>query len=392
MNIRRNLLIPAPKGGAIFPVETAYTSRTDNTLIQESSEMVANDTFGISSRRWSADGGRTWSAPVVISTPKEVPGGTERTGESALLFDEITNRVLRFYNLHVYPEETYTKDVARLTRICWEVSCDGGTTFSEPHPLIMEGGTPESWAPGVRYGINSTMISFSAPFVDRKGRVILPAHRIARVSAEIPTYSLPLEAGCFVGEWEGDRLAWRASETITIAPGLSSRGLFEPTIAQLPDGRFLMVCRGSNSGINQVPARKWISTSDDALHWSAATPFGYDDGSFFYSPSTGSRLIRCSRNSRLYWIGNITVENATGNIPRHPLQIAEVDEVRLTLKRESVHVLDERGKEESETLQLSNFRAYEDRETGELAVTLARLFADGSESYSAPATQIRFTP
>lgn len=387
-----SVLIPAPVGKAILRVETVYTSLSGPDLVQEWSELDASDTFGRTLRRFSTDGGHTWSSPITVFTPKETARGVERCGESALLFDAATGRLIRFYNWHIYPENRYTKDVARRILICWDCSSDGGVTFAQPQQLIVDGGTAEAWAPGIRFGDNSAMISFCAPFIDDKGRIILPATRFSEIRDDMPTYRLPMEAGCFIGEWEADRIIWRMSEMMTVEAKLSSRGMCEPATAQLRDGRFLMICRGSNAGMPEAPARKWMSTSPDAMHWEPFAPLGYDDGSLFYSPAAGSRLIRYSRTGKLYWIGNIVGANPDGNYPRHPLQIAEVDEERLAIRRDSVRVIDDRREGECETLQLSNFRAYEDRETGEIVVTLARLMGVSWEPRTAPGLQIRFIP
>jgi hypothetical protein len=135
-----------------------------------------------------------------------------------------------------------------------------------------------------------------------------------------------------------------------------------------------MVCRGSNSTIPHVPGRKWRAISRDGGRiWSAPAPFTYKDGEAFFSPATGSRLIRSSRTGKLYWIGNITPSNPDGNRPRYPLQIAEVDEAAKALRRQSVHIIEDRQPEDSPLVQFSNFRVYEDRETGDLVLILARI-------------------
>ena len=54
------------------------------------------------------------------------------------------------------------------------------------------------------------------------------------------------------GTWDEDvkEIRWRSTDHMRIDPELSSRGLFEPTVARLSDGKTLAcLCRGSNSGI-----------------------------------------------------------------------------------------------------------------------------------------------
>ncbi len=120
--------------------------------------------------------------------------------------------------------------------------------------------------------------------------------------------------------------------------------------------------------------------------WSEAKPFTYSDGTNFFSPTACSTLLRSRKNDRIYWIGNISPANPTASYPRFPLVIGEVDKETRGLIRESVVILDTRNPTwESSTLQLSNFRVYEDRATGNLIVTLTRLDGTGSSRQTATA-------
>ena len=74
------------------------------------------------------------------------------------------------------------------------------------------------------------------------------------------------------------------------------------------------------------------------------------------------------------WIGKIVPVNPTGNQPRTPLVVGEVEAKSGLLRRETVRVIDERSEGDSPLLALSNFSAREDRETGEIVVNLSRLF------------------
>lgn len=118
-------------------------------------------------------------------------------------------------------------------------------------------------------------------------------------------------------------------------------------------------------------------------------PLGYDTGELFYSPATCSRFIRSSRNGILYWIGNIVPENPDGNGPRYPLVIAEVNEEKIALRKETVFTIDTRHPEETHRVQLSNFHVYEDRMTGELVLHLARIFEHSETSLASPAYEYR---
>src|SRR6185436_16340540 len=65
-------------------------------------------------------------------------------------------------------------------------------------------------------------------------------------------------------------------------------------------------------------------------------------------------------------------ERAKGNRPRSPLVIAEVQEEPFALKRETLFAVDERSYNDSPGVQMSNFRFYQDRETGDVVIFLSR--------------------
>ena len=383
MKITKSILIPASGGKKAFlRVDTIYAGPTGVALIQECAELVASDTFGISFLRHSPDGGQTWSELRPAYTPRKTSCGTERQGESALLLDGSRNRVIRFFNHSLYPGDTHTREVVGLTAIYFEVSTDAGRTFSKPQQLIIPGGTPDSPAPGITRGENCQMISFSVPFIDTAGRIILPMQRYHKAPEALSVYLIPLDAGCLIGECRADgSITWKTGGMACTDLKESSRGLCEPSISELRDGRFLMVCRGSNASLQSVPGRKWACLSEDGgTTWSNPEPFRYDNGDLFFSPATGSRLIRSTKNGKLYWIGNITPTNPNGNLPRYPLVIGEVDEESTRLIQSSVHTIDDREEDEDAKLQISNFRAFEDRVTGDFRVAAARLFFDSLET------------
>ncbi|MEI6467565.1 MAG: sialidase family protein, partial [Verrucomicrobiota bacterium] len=233
----KSVYIPAPDAKtSIIRVNSTYVGRGE-ALLQDYVTLVASDTFGAFYQRWSENNGRTWSEPTLISAPAKTAQGTERRGEGTFIFDERHRRVIRVYNHHIYPRDTYTREVMGLTTIQYEISTDGGKSFSRPRQLIVKGGTEKQWAPGVTYGRNCMMISFSEPFIDRRGRIVLPAQRFQVVPETVSPFRTPLEAACLIGEWgpDGD-VVWTIGDTVGIDLTLSSRGVFEPAVAELRDG------------------------------------------------------------------------------------------------------------------------------------------------------------
>jgi len=350
---------------------------------------VASDTAGKVFRRVSNDNGRTWSEGSLIFEPKQTQRGVLRWGENAFLLDDEKDVLVFLFNYHLYPENIFTGDVERFTRIFYITSWDGGESFSEPEQLIQDGHDPENWARDIAFGKNNAAISFCAPIKTKGGKIFLPIQTCPIDSDFENPFLIKWEAGCFIGEWETNKLRWDLSENVRIDPRLSSRGLCEPAIAELSEDLLLMICRGSNYTMPSVPGYKWHCISRNGGHtWSKVRPLCYDDGKNFFSPATGSRLIRNSRNGKLYWIGNIVPENPDGNRPRYPLQIAEVNEDRIGLRRDTIIMVEDRREGDSPLVQFSNFRVYEDRETGEFVLTMAR-FQERGEELTSPAYEYR---
>jgi len=386
--VRKRVLCPTEPGIAVT-ANTTYCRREGTDLLQILSQEIASDTGGKFYERTSKDNGRTWSTPSVLFEPEKVREGILRWGENAFLLDGSRDVLFLFYNYHIYPQSTFTGDVERFTRIFFVISQGGCGLFSLPRQLIQQGHDPMKWAEGVAYGTNNAAISFCKPIRTSRGKIVLPIQRCPADSDFKKPFLIKWQAGCFIGDWDGDEVRWGLSDTVKIDPKLSSRGLCEPAIAELGDGRMLMICRGSNSTIPEVPGYKWQCTSKNGgCSWSTVAPFCYDDGSNFFSPATGSTLIRNSRNHRLYWFGNIVPENPEGNRPRYPLQVAEVNEKDLALRKDSVMVIEDKRKEDSQLVQFSNFKLYEDRETSEFVLTMAR-FQEKGEELTSPAYEYR---
>lgn len=102
-------------------------------------------------------------------------------------------------------------------------------------------------------------------------------------------------------------------------------------------------------------------------------------------------MIRHSVTGKLYWIGNVCSAPPSGNTPRYPLIIAEVDETIPALKRNTVTRIDDRQQGESSRLQLSNFSLLENRHTHNLEVYLTRIGADPEDFWGADAYKYTIT-
>ncbi len=388
--MKREILIPSrEKGVAVFTVNTSYTGLTGIELIQIYGELVGSDCMGRFYRRNSRDNGFSWSEAVPFFEPVQTDNGTIRQMEPCLYLDKEKNILIYFYYKSLFPKGGFSVDMRRYIKIYYRSSRDGGKSFSDPVQLIQKGYDGSNWADGAIYGQSSFGMSFCSP-VKVNGRILLPVYKKSDNNENNDKFTFPYYAGCFIGSWQGEKLEWELSDLIKIDPALSSRGVSEPVLAQLCNGDIMMILRGSNAGMPDVPGYKWKSISQDGGYtWSVPVPFTYHDNVPFYSPSSGSALIRNSENSRLYWIGNISGENPKANRPRYPLYIAEVDEDEQALKKSALRIIDDKKSSDPPQVQFSNFRVYEDRKTHEFILNMARLQEKGKTDLTSPAYQYR---
>lgn len=84
-----------------------------------------------------------------------------------------------------------------------------------------------------------------------------------------------------------------------------------------------------------------------------------------------SQLFRHS-SGRVFWFGNLTSSAIRGNAPRWPLVVAEVDPMSLRVTADSLVVIDTRGEDDPEIVDLSHFRAQEDLSSNEILLTYPR--------------------
>ena len=393
MDVRRKVAVPTVPGCVILGVNTAYTRARGPAMIRHYGKLFISDTVTCQYEMRSEDNGATWSDGQPTYEQEETDRGMRIRGESCLFRDDVANRVLHIYNDQLYPAGVYSGEANRYTRIFIRVLDASGETFGEPKQLVQQGYDARHWARDTDYGENSMMISFCAPLRTSAGRILLPVALLPKTMDFGIKPVLGSWAGCFIGAWRGEELAWDLSETITVDSTVSTAGLEEPTIAELADGSLLMVCRAGNRNIPDVPVYKWRSVSTDGgRSWSPAEPFPFDSGEPFFSFASGSVLIRNSASGKLYWIGNISPCSTKIGEPRRPLQIAEVDESNRAILKSSVCLIDARGEQDSDSVGLSNFRVYEDRETHEFILTMPRVRERGKDDITSPAYEYRFWP
>ena len=319
----------------------------------------------------SDDNGLTWTPPAAWpDTLRKVSGVEvwEDGGTYNIFYDEKAGVLVDVWLRQIAIGGNYNNFTY------YRISSDFGRTWSEPRQLRYEEGAdfdpdqpkkPEFLLKNqAYYGINIIRHS--------NGTLITAvANANAPDDPKNDNRAWKLGSLCFVGTWDAVKkdYVWKAGQRVTTTENVSSRGLMEPIVAELKDGRVLVVWRGSSTAT--TPGRKWFSlSSDGGLTLTPPAEWKYDDGSSFYSPSSIHQFVRHSVTGKLYWFGNITPQQPNGNAPRFPLVMAEVDEDLAALKKGTVTLVDDRPDSADPNYQLSNFSLYENRDSHDLELFL----------------------
>ena len=382
--VSKDVFVASPRKGVAIMATSDYTKASGVDLLSTHTEQTRSDTIDVAYMRRSSDNGSTWSEAETVNTKFKAENGVGRRHLRGGFVEPVTGRFISIWTEGVLPTDSPLEGM-RQWKLYYSVSEDGGRSRIVDEQVIHEGEEFDAvhHLPGVTEGKNCVMQG------DRGERPLFKSDG----SILVPVQTSPLGAdggannlvnGCtytdcmlLIGRWRDDKtISWSCSERICGDPELSTRGMIEPTIAELADGRILMVMRGGNHGPLDLPGYRWHSISSDAgMSWTKPMPWKYTDGDTFFSPSSCSQLISHS-SGRLFWMGNICESNPNGNSPRHPIYLCEVDLGTGLLLRESVTVIDDLGENESSLLTLSNFYVREDRENGNLLLHMSRLFAN----------------
>lgn len=342
----------------------------------------------------SMDNGATWKNSITKNPPvvadKLVKTNNSRRTPVSSLFDPKTGFFATFVNAidddNVDLSISEPNGALNTYYLRYEVSADSGKSWLFDEPVVQEGDfTPKHPVPGVHIGRNAIFMGDRGciPIITKAGTILFPTHAtILGPGAQLqnpgggPSYT---DVIVLRGKWQKDgHILWTGSTRVQADPGASTRGVIEPTLAQLENGRILMVMRGSNGGTldkeYKLPGYKWFSYSDDdGMTWSDPAPWKYDDGTSFYSPSSMSVLFRHS-SGRVFWMGNITPDNPKANLPRYPLVFGEVNQKNMQLIRATVLTVDDVKPSDKNKgrIDISHLSVTEDPVTHEIILTYPR--------------------
>ena len=354
------------------PVATGfvtYISSTEPVLMHCFGREDYSDGYDDYAISVSRDNGRTWSLPAVRWKSEVVPEGRIRYAEPAALYDAEHDKLIVLIDRTLYPNDQLNVDADYGLEL---------NVYDPPSGRWIEQRALEF--PGDR----TPAMSFSFPLKTRQGTLLFPGMRkVLGPDGKAVHYRncwAPVdEAVTVMGRWqEQGHIDWQLGRPLTVAPEVSSRGLDENALFELPDGRIAAVCRGDNSMFPERRGHKWLSfSSDEGSSWSAAVPLPASDGEPIES---GARTVphsfgRSKTAASTGW--GIWPWGAAANVPRatflvHRWYLWTWTIAPWQLKRDTIFAIDERNFNDSQRVQMSNFRFYQDRENGDLVVFLSR--------------------
>lgn len=398
--VDRRTLVPSPGPGVGVMGGSYYTRKTGREVLSLYNYITRSDTADVAYVQQSQDNGETWDAPIEWTCKFDASGGTGRRHPRGGYVDPVTGRYLTIWTQGVLPNDRPLEGMRQWT-LWYSTSDDGGRTKLVNEQIIHEGAGYDAThhLPGITVGRNAVMMGDRGqlPLTRSDGVILVPV----QVTPTGPdgNYHNPgagytyTDCMLLLGTWRPDGgVAWTTSDRIEGDPSRTTRGMVEPTIAELEGGRILMVMRGSNDARPEWPGYRWASICDDGgKTWSTPEPWLHDDGTPMYSPSSCSQLVPHS-SGRLFWLGNRCEHNPRGNGPRYPMVLCEVDRKSGRALRSTVTIIDDRLPGESERLTLSNFHAREDRETGDILLHMPRFFtnqAEGAPDFTSDLYQYR---
>jgi hypothetical protein len=366
----RELYMPYPRAGQSYVIGNQYVGHEGLERFQVRTLQVHDDVYQDAAIRHSQDNGRTWSD--FRRDPERdivVKGGyAQEPYIFSGCYDPASRRMVRTILMRTHQGDPRVAGYKTMwDHTLWQTSADDGHTWDTPRLLKYEAGAEFS---PLEFG-NREYLDHNRSY-SGYNVIALKDGRIATaccVTTQITNEAREKESVCgvilFTAKWDGGRQTyeWSHSNPVAVSRRISDRGLMEPWVAQLQSGDLFIDMRGNATTAN--PGRNFYAVSKDGgATLSEARDLRFDDRTQFYAPSSLSMMWRHSQNRRLYWFGNISAKPTSGNSPRYPLCIAEVDEIQPALKRSSLTTIDDYDpKTQTAAVQFSNFSLIEDRRT-----------------------------
>ena len=386
MHITRELYMPALKGIAVYAQSPSYTSVEGDSLIEAvKHEALAFDPDGRKRyyhprifRRRSDDNGRSWvdEPDLHTETPADLDGQQRHVPMHFL--DEASDRLVSIFSTFEVDTNEFIfqggSRIQRTYRLWYEVSTDGGGTWSLPRQIVdcREGYDETRWAPGIVFGANGAMADLSKPVVLHDGSFVLG----------LTVSSGPEDTGSDgEGSWKVGHMRSRLcddhslrvtfGELVEVSSTIAGSGCCEPATTMLTGDRLLttMRCQGTEDG-RLFSSRQCVISQDGGSTWGEPQPLRYDDGAEVYVPASYSSFMRSSVTGKTYLFANILPKPVLHQMPRYPLVMAELDTERGCVLRNSLTVIQDLPEGAPAERRYSNWGSYEERGTGNIILTM----------------------
>ncbi len=356
-----------------------YVSAKENTLMEHVTQGLQRRTWFTANKlteprfepppgiiRKSDDNGKSWRVVEEFASYRPRGGKNEYFVYSPVFTSNPrTGEIVRFFTRVESVQGLFPWDQGspwfQSGKVFSQYSRDGGLSWTEPKQVVISGaGYDETrWAPEITYGVNGGGIEGVTPIPLDDREFIVPCYSQRTANGKRRWYSSAL-----IGTWrgDGDNVAWRMTAYATVDARSSGNGGEHGTT---------------------VRTAKFLTTSADmGGSWAEPEILRYDDGSQVLCPASLANIFISSKTHGLYIITNVLSEPTWGCRPRFTLQIAEMDMATLRVIRESVTVIDTNDTSGGKlpTIDFSNWRWYEDRETLGLVLVMTGCPGDKGRS------------
>ena len=284
------------------------------------------------------------------TNPDHAPVLPMLSNDSGKTWTQMADNSLIGYGMFLHEE---TGVLARWRAKEAQISRDGGKTWTDSRPA-----------------------DFRGPLLKLKdGRYLRVRTKWGKRTNYKGDYMYGEAAETSLGTWRDDNSGfdWEPGGTIESDESMNIEGLNEQSYCQLEDGRIFIIFRQAAVLAGQdspgYPSVKLISVSDDCGRtWSKVRPLTYEDGKYVYSSCSMPYTFRSSKNGKVYVILNIHSAPTYSCDPRTTLNIAELNTETLSLKRNTIAIIETKQPGHNHHVRFSNFAAatIEDRYTKNL--------------------------
>ncbi len=285
----------------------------DGRLVMATQTISGSDVFGPVHWSESLDAGTTWSEPRPIPGlgRRMLPHGIEEGVCDTVPHQDPATGAIVFMGWNVYYKDgKLTMPNEKRWPVYWVQRPDA--SWTEPRKL--EWNDPEATA---IYGSNCSQ------------RLTLPDGDLLVPLTYGPLGQADRGVGTVRCTFDGERISVKQHGN-TLRLGVK-RGLLEPSLTRLGDGRFAMTIRAEDD-------HGYVALSADGLQWGAIQPWTWDDGELLTMSTTQQHWLEHSAGAYLVYTRKSEI-NANVMRWRAPLYAALVDTRRMALMRDTEMVI-----------------------------------------------------